>query len=427
MLNNAEYVNPNKGLRREDTMKNTNYVALVLAGGKGTRLSVLTKDISKPAIVFGGKHRLIDFTLSNCKHSNANVVGIVTQYHGRNLADYIGCGSQWLPDSMSAKITTLPPPERNGVSELYNGTADAILKNAWFIDHYNPKNILVLSADHVYKMNYAKMIKAHEHSGSAATIAAINVPLSEASRFGIMITNGNDEIIDFVEKPDFPQSRMASMGVYVFNWAVLKRHLLRTCELCGAGSDIGRDIIPGMLKAGEKLSAHRFNGYWNDVGDIYSLWEANIELLSASPGMNLHDDKWGIISRNSRKLHHHKHLKTDESRITNSLVTEDAVIKGAVVNSVISDNVEIGKDATVIDSVIMPGARIGKGSLVMRSLIGANVVVDDYTALGAVKPDGKYLDNCRGVSVVGSNATVYTQKNGSLGSIETSRPAACAV
>ena len=298
-------------------MKSSGYVALVLAGGKGTRLGVLTKDTPKPAVVFGGVHRLIDFTLSNCKHSNACVVGIITQYCGSNLADYIGCGSQWLPEGRHAKITTLPPPVRNGICESYNGTADAILKNADFIEHYNPKNILVLSADHVYKMNYAKMVRAHEHSGAAATIAAIDVPLSEAPRFGIMITDKNDRIIDFEEKPEFPRSLTASMGVYAFDWAVLKKHLLASCAAAGAGCDIGKDIIPGMLRAGEKLSAYRFNGYWKDVGDLYSLWEANMELLSDSPSINLHGDKWGIISRIERKLIRHRNYKTNEARVTN--------------------------------------------------------------------------------------------------------------
>ena len=413
--------------KREDAMKNTGYVALVLAGGKGTRLSVLTREISKPAINFGGVHRLIDFTLSNCKHSNVGIVGIVTQYRSRNLADYIGCGSQWLPESRYARITTLPPQIRNGMSESYNGTAEAILKNADFIEQYNPTNILVLSADHVYKMNYAKMIRAHEQSGAVATIAAINVPLPEASRFGIMITDNNGRIIDFEEKPAFPKSRMASMGVYVFNWAALKKHLINTSTSSDSGIDIGKDIIPRMLRSRDRLSAYKFNGYWKDVGDIYSLWEANMELLSASPGINLHDDKWGIVSRNDRKLLRHKYHKTNEVRITNSFVAEGCIIKGSVSNSIVSDDVEIGQDATIIDSVIMPGARIGKGSLVLKTLVGPNVIVDDYTALGSVKPDGKYLDNCRGVSVVGSNANVYTQKNGRLASMAASKLVGCAV
>jgi len=397
-------------------MINFDYITLILAGGEGTRLSVLTKETPKPAVIFGGVHRLIDFPLSNCTHSTGGSIGVITQYCGHELADYIGCGSHWHPKDKRMGITMLPPQVRNGRNEQYTGTADAILKNSDFIEQHNSKNVVVLSGDHVYKMNYAKMLKTHTHSGAAVTIAAVNVPLSEASRFGIMLTDRNNIIIDFEEKPKSPKSYLASMGVYVFDWEILKKYLLKAGAAYSSGVDIGRDIIPEMLVAGEKLAAHRFHGYWKDVGNIYSLWEANMELLSSSPGISLHDDNWRIIGRNKSKLLRHKHFRTDKFHITDSFIADSSTVEGVVTKSVISNDVEIGKDAKIIDSVIMPGAKIGKGAVVLRAIVGSDTIVEDYTAVGGVKPDGRHLDNCQGVSVVGCNTSVFTQSDGQLSS-----------
>ena len=390
-------------------MKNQDYVTLILAGGNGKRLSVLTKETPKPAITFGGVYRLIDFTLSNCKHSNAGVIGLITQYCRQDLADYIGSGAQWLPESESARLTLLSPKTKKGQSEFYKGTADAILQNADFVEQYNPVNVLVLSGDHVYKMDYAKMLEAHEKSGAALTIASTNVPLSEASRFGIINTDKNNMITGFEEKPKQPQSDLASMGIYVFNWARLKKYLHKSGKNLKSGMDIGGDIIPEMIMSGEKLAAYLFDGYWKDVGDIYNLWEANMELLAAPPSIRLNGDGWEIISRNNGAKLHHKHSYAKNGHIINSLVTEDCINKGTVMRSVISSRVEIGEDARIVDSVIMPGAKIGRGSFVLKAIIGANTTVEEYTAIGDVKPDGKCLDNYQGISVVGNNVNVCTR------------------
>ena len=390
-------------------MRSLDYVTLILAGGDGKRLGVLTKEIPKPAITFGGVYRLIDFTLSNCKHSNVGVMGLITQYGQHDLADYIGSGSQWLPENKNAELTVLHPKPENGKYSYYKGTADAILKNSDFVEQYNPRNILVLSGDHIYKMDYAKMLEAHENSGAAVTVAATNVPLSEASRFGIMKTNENNVITSYEEKPKRPSSDLASMGVYVFNWAKLKKYLHPKSMDLKSDKDIGGDIIPKMFMAEEKLSAYFFDGYWKDIGNIYSLWEANMELLAAPPSICLDDDRWGIISRNNGMKLQHKDSYSGKGHIVNSLITEDCINSGTVMRSVISAGVEIGEDVKIVDSVIMPGVKIGKGSFILKAIIGANTTVEEYTAIGDVKPDGKCLDNYQGVSVVGNNINVCTR------------------
>ena len=395
-------------------MKNSEVVTLILAGGKGERLGVLTNEMPKSAITFGGVHRLIDFALSNCRHSKVGNVGIVTQYRGRYLADYIGCGSQWLPECRSSNITVLPHRVRDATCESFSGTADAVLMNCGFIEAKNPKNVLVITGDHVYRMDYSKVLKTHEESGAAATIAAVNVPLLEASRFGIILTDKKNAIIDYKEKPLIPKSYLASMGVYVFNWAALKKHLLIASASSKSSLDIGRDIIPRMMITGQNLVAHRFHGYWKELDNIFCLWETSMELLSPSPGIDLYDDNWKVIGRNKSRLIRHKLTNDDNASISDSLVAEGADIKGTVTKSIVSADVEIGKDARIIDSVIMPGAKIGKGSVVLKAIIGSGATVEDYTAIGCVRPDGKYLDNYRGVSAIGGNAKVSTCRAGLL-------------
>ena len=395
-------------------MKNSEFLTLILADCKEARLGVLTQKTPKPTVTFAGVHCLIDFALSNCRHSKVGDVAIVTSHHERILADYVGCGSRWRPESGNTDITILPSESKSGISELYSGSADAILMNLDFIEEYDPKNVLVLSGDHVYKMNYARLMAAHAESGAAATVAAVNVPLSEASRYGVMLTDKSNTIIDYAEKPISPKSYLVSMDVYVFNWQILKKYLMSAKPTGRTGLDLGREIIQNMLIGGEKLIAHRFHGYWKDFNNAYSLWEANMELLSASPSFDVQDCDWKIIGRKEEKLVRHDLSYVGDAYIADSLVTESAVIKGTVTKSVISADVEIGKDARIVDSVIMPGAKIGRGSVVLKAIVGPGVVVEDYSALGGVKPDGKCLDNFRGVSVVGSSANVYTNKEGRL-------------
>ena len=387
-------------------MKKSDYIALILAGGRGERLSVLTNEVSKPAIHFGGAYRLIDFTLSNCKHSNVGTIGVLTQYRQRELAEYISTGEDWHCGRKDAKIVTLPPKNILGSRGAYEGTADAIWKNTEFVEKHAPENVLVLSGDHIYKMDYAKLLETHKKSGAAATIAAISVPLSEAPRFGIINTDTDDRIVHFEEKPQEPKNNLASMGVYIFNWEILHTHLMiSSCNPCSS-MDIGKDIIPQMLICGEKMVVHRFGGYWRDVGNVYSLWEANMDLLSDSPGLRLTDNDWRIIGRNSATPRYYRDFDSAGRSIRNSLITDGSYNEGKIIDSVVSAGAEIGEDASVYHSVIMPGAKIGKGALVIKSIVGPNAVVGEYTAIGKIKPDGKYLDNCEGVSVIGSNINV---------------------
>jgi len=402
-------------------------LALVLAGGRGERLSVLTREVSKPAIPFGGAYRLIDFTLSNCKHSNVSVIGVLTQYRQRELAEYISTGEDWCCMGRDAEVVTLPPNNARSKNGVYIGTADAIWKNTGFVEAHGPDDILVLSGDHVYKMDYAEMLETHKKSGAAVTIAVTDVPRNEAHRFGIISVDKDDYIVGFEEKPQEPRTNLASMGVYVFNWQILKNHLWISSGNPGSTMDIGRDIIPQMLMCGEKLAVHRFGGYWRDVGNVYSLWEANMELLADSPGINLTDDNWRIISRNVRKPQYYKNFSSANQSIKNSLIADGIANRGKIIDSVISAGAEIGEDASIYHSVIMPGAKIGKGALVIKSIVGANAVIGDYTAIGRVKPDGMYLDNCQGVSVIGNNINISGSSDNRVAFAASPEPLVCAV
>ena len=404
------YPQPTNTDRRWKAMSNLDCLALVLAGGRGKRLGVLTKEVSKPAIPFGGTHRLIDFTLSNCKHSNISIVGILTQYRQREIAEYIGSGWEWHTSCDKARVTTLPPKKSKNTNEGYLGTADAIQKNSDFIEDNNTENVLVLSGDHVYKMDYAKMLEAHQNSGAAVTIAAVDVPWNEASRFGIMKTDENDRIVSFEEKPQRPRSNLASMGVYIFNSDILRTHLYVNNSNPDSSMDIGMDIIPQMLYFGEKVNAYKFDGYWRDVGSIYSLWEANMDLLSDTPSMRLHDEEWRIISRSNGLPRYYDSVSSPHGHIRNSIVAEGIVNKGKIIDSVISAGAEIGDDANVYNSVIMPGAKIGRGASVIRSIVGSNAVINDYTAISKVDPDGIHLDNSQGINAIGNNINISNCK-----------------
>jgi len=387
-------------------MKNSDCIALILAGGRGERLSLLTKEVSKPAIHFGGAYRLIDFTLSNCKHSDVGVVGILTQYRQKELAEYISTGEQWCPAGRDTEIVTLPSKNGRGSRGAYSGTADAIWKNTGFVEGFDPENLLVLSGDHVYKMDYAKMLETHKNSGAALTIAATSVPWDDADRFGIINIDSDGRIVGFEEKPQDPKSNLASMGVYIFDWKTLKNHLMISSSNPYSTMDIGGDIIPQMLMCGEKLVIHRFGGYWKDVGNIYSLWEAHMELLSDSPGIRLSDDNWKIIGRNIGAPKYYRNYTSTCQSIKNSLISDGVFNRGNIIDSVVSTGVEIGEDASIYHSVIMPGAKIGKGALVIKAIVGTNSIVGDYTSIGRIKPDGKYMDNCQGVSLIGDNINI---------------------
>ena len=330
-------------------MKSKECVAMILAGGQGSRLGILTKDVAKPAVPFGGKYRIIDFPLSNCTHSGITTVGVLTQYQPLELNTYIGNGQPWDLDRNDGGVYVLPPYVSAEKGEWYKGTANAIYQNIGFISRFDPEYVVILSGDHIYKMDYSKMIKAHKKANAAATIAVIEVPWDEASRFGIMNTDADMNIVEFEEKPATPKSNLASMGVYVFNWKELRQYLIDDENDENSDNDFGKNIIPKMLADGNKMLAYRFDGYWKDVGTIQSLWEANMNLLSDNPGYLLDDENWRIFSRNPAMP---PHYISPESRVKNCYITEGCEIMGDVQNSVIFEGVTIEEGAVVRDSVI---------------------------------------------------------------------------
>ena len=380
-------------------MKHATCVTLILAGGKGERLGKLTTNISKPSVSFGGAYRLIDFTLSNCVHSRAAKVGVVTQYCHSSLADYIGTGAFWARAGEDGEITTLPPQIRQGRTDRYIGTADAVWKNRDYIDSFNPKNVLVLSGDHIYKMDYSKMLEVHDRSGSNCTIAALQVPLADAPNFGIIQAGAEGRITGFEEKPHIPKSNLASMGVYVFNWPTLKEYLYADSLDPESISDIGGGIIPRMLGFGEKLMAYHFQSYWKDAGSICSLWEAHMDLLAQKPSIDIHDEAWKIISREKAKIYHFEYSRSKDSHIANSIITEGSDIKGTISRSVISTGVTTMKNAVISNAVIMPGAIIGRYAVVHNAIIGANTVVDDYMVIDGMQTRNPLIENNRGIAL----------------------------
>ena len=363
-------------------------VAMILAGGQGSRLGALTKNVAKPAVPFGGKYRIIDFPLSNCVHSGINTVGVLTQYQPLELKRYIGNGNPWDLDRSHGGVYVLPPYQSAKAGEWYKGTANAIYQNLSFLESFKPENVLILSGDHIYKMHYGEMLKAHKESGAAVTIAVMPVPWEEASRFGIMNVDEEGTITDFEEKPAEPKSNLASMGIYIFTYEVLKKYLEADERDPSSANDFGKNIIPTMLENGEKMVSFRFEGYWKDVGTIHSLWEANMDLVDQPPKFDLNDRSWSIYSRNMALA---PHYVGQNAKITNSTVTEGCFIDGEIKHSVIFGGVELGEGSVVSDSVIMPGAKIGKNVVIEKAVIGADAVIGDGAKVGVnSSDDNKY-------------------------------------
>ena len=352
---------------------------MILAGGQGSRLGVLTKDNAKPAVSFGGKYRIIDFTLSNCSNSGIDTVGVLTQYQPQKLNSHIGLGMPWDLDRNGGGVSLLPPHMKKSGGDWYKGTANAIYQNMKFIDHYNPKYVLILSGDHIYKMNYSDMLKFHKDKSADATIAVIEVPSNEASRFGIMDTYEDDTIYNFEEKPKNPKSNKASMGVYIFNWDVLKRVLKEDALDKLSDNDFGKNIIPRLLKSGKKLVAYKFKGYWKDVGTIESFWEANMDLINESNELNIHDNEWKIYTVNPTMP---PHYIGKEAVISNSLIVEGCTILGEVENSVIFPGVYIGKNTKIIDSVIMSNTKVAENVTIRHGIVCEGVTIRKGSTIG---------------------------------------------
>ncbi len=354
-------------------------VVMLLAGGQGSRLYALTKKTAKPSVSYGGKYKIIDFPLSNCTNSGLDTVGVLTQYQPLYLNDYIGTGLAWDLDRTFGGVKILPPYQGQNGSDWYKGTANAIWQNMEFINQYDAELVLVLSGDHIYKMDYAKMINFHKTSGADCTIAVIDVPIEEASRFGIMSTNPDNSIYKFSEKPKNPDSTKASMGIYVFNKKKLYDYLKEDSENPDSANDFGKNVIPAMLAAGEKMYAYPFTGYWKDVGTINSLWEANMDLLGETPTLDLDDEYWRIYSRQSASA---PQYIGDEAIITNTTMTAGCVIEGTVKNSVLGEGVTVKAGAVVENSVIMNGVTVGEGSVVSYAILDAGVQIGENAKVG---------------------------------------------
>ncbi len=377
-------------------------VAMLLAGGQGSRLYALTQDMAKPAVPYGGKYRIIDFPLSNCVNSGIDTVGVLTQYQPLVLNEYIGNGQPWGLDRAHGGVHVLPPYETASGKAWYSGTANAIYQNIGFIDRYNPEYVVILSGDHIYKMDYAKMVDFHKEQKADATIAVLEVPWEEAPRFGIMSANPDGTIYEFAEKPAEPKSNLASMGIYVFTWQKLRKHLIDNENDAGATKDFGKNIIPMMLANNEKMVAYHFDGYWKDVGTIDSLWEANMDVLDPNVPLDLLDDSWKIYSRNPVMP---PHYTGENCKIENSMVAEGCEIYGTVDFSVLFAGVTIEEGAVVTDSIIMPGSVIKKGAVVEYAIVGENCVIGEGAHIGD-RPERIEDKSSWGVAVIGHKVNV---------------------
>lgn len=377
-------------------------VAMLLAGGQGSRLYALTHDMAKPAVPYGGKYRIIDFPLSNCVNSGIDTVGVLTQYQPLVLHDYIGNGQPWDLDKQYGGAHCLPPYQTALGAEWYKGTANAIYQNIAFVDRYAPEYVIILSGDHIYKMDYNKMLDFHKAKNADATIAVLDVPKEEASRFGIMITDDNDNIVDFEEKPKNPRSTLASMGIYIFTWSKLKKYLIDNENNPEEDKDFGKAIIPNMLKANEKMVAYTFDGYWKDVGTLDSLWEANMDLLNPNIPIDLYDPDWKMYSRNP--IMPPQYIGAD-AVIENSMVTDGCSVNGTVDFSILFEGVTVEAGATVTDSIIMPGSVIKSGAIVEYAIVGENCVVESGAQIGA-RPETIENRDDWGIAVVGHNITI---------------------
>lgn len=366
-------------------------IAMLLAGGQGSRLYALTTKIAKPAVPFGGKYRIIDFTLSNCINSDIDTVGVLTQYQPLELNEYIGNGEPWDLDRIYGGVHVLPPYQRSAGTDWYKGTANAIYQNIHFIDKYDPDYVLILSGDHIYKMDYSKMLDFHIENNADCTIAVIDVPLKEASRFGIMNTNDDNKIYEFEEKPEKPKSTKASMGVYIFSKESLKKYLIEDEEDRESSNDFGKNIIPNMLNDGKNMYAYPFEGYWKDVGTLDSLWEANMDLLGNPPQLNLADPNWKIYYRH---IPDYPHYIADSANVKNSIIAEGCEIEGSVENSVIFRGVNIKKGAVVKDSIIFRDTQVEENAKVIYSLI------DEYGRIGKNSTIGEEIKVSNGLTII---------------------------
>lgn len=364
-------------------------LAMILAGGRGSRLHELTNKVAKPAVSYGGKYRIVDFPLSNCANSGIDVVGVLTQYESILLNSYVAAGGRWGLDAKDSGVYVLPPREKADVGlDVYRGTADAISQNIDFIDSRSPEYLLILSGDHIYKMNYAQMLAFHKASKADATIAVIEVPIKEASRFGIMNTDGEtDQIVEFEEKPAEPKSNLASMGIYIFNWKLLRKILLADMKNPDSSHDFGKDIIPTMLNDGKRLFAYRFKGYWKDVGTIDSLWEANMDLLSPNNELDLNDPTWKIYTEDVTTL---PQYIGPEANVTNAYITQGCIVEGEIKNSVLFTGSKVRPGAKVIDSVLMPGVVVEEGAVVQRALVADNIHIGKNAVAGSA--DSEHIE-----------------------------------
>ena len=377
-------------------------VAMLLAGGQGSRLYALTKAIAKPAVPYGGKYRIIDFPLSNCVNSGIETVGVLTQYQPLELSDYIGSGQPWGLDRMGAGVHLLPPYQRNKGADWYKGTANAIYQNMVFIERYDPEYVLVLSGDHIYKMDYSKMIAEHKMNQADCTVAVIEVEWEETSRFGILNVREDGSIYEFEEKPKVPKSNLASMGIYVFNWKTLRRYLEEDERDKTSKNDFGKNVLPSMLAAGERMFAYRFEGYWKDVGTIESLWDANMDLLNPNVPLDLSDDSWRIYSRTPCFPPQYV-AKT--ATVQNSMIAEGCVVDGAVESSLVFAGVTVEEGASVCGSVIMPGVVVRSGAAVRYAIVAENAIIGKNAVVGEL-PEAMSNAEDWGVSVIASGVSV---------------------
>ncbi len=378
-------------------LRNKECVAMLLAGGQGSRLYALTEKNAKPAVPFGGKYRIIDFTLSNCVNSGIDTVGVLTQYSPLMLNEYIGNGLPWDLDRAYGGVKILPPYQAKSGADWYKGTANAIYQNLQFINNYDPDYVLILSGDHIYKMDYDKMLQFHKDSGADCTIAVIDVPIEEASRFGIMSVDAEGKIFKFAEKPKNPESTLASMGIYIFSKDRLEKYLCEDAEDPASSNDFGKNIIPNMLAAGEKMMAYPFVGYWKDVGTISSLWEANMDLLGEKPVLDLNDEAWRIYARHTS---HAPQFVGESAKIENSTITEGCDILGTVINSVIGAGVKVEKGATVANSVLLENVTVKSGAEVNYAIIDGGTTIGECAKVGS--PDA----NAQEIAVVGADIAV---------------------
>jgi glucose-1-phosphate adenylyltransferase len=377
-------------------------VAMLLAGGEGKRLGLLTKNLAKPAVYFGGKYRIIDFPLSNCTNSGIDTVGVLTQYQPLVLNSYIGIGSAWSLDRKNGGVSVLPPFQAQEGGNWYKGTADAIYQNINFIEQYNPKYVLILSGDHIYKMNYAKMLKHHKEKQADVTISVVEVPWEEASRFGILNTTDDLRIDTFDEKPENPKSNLASMGIYIFNWELLKSYLMVDSQNQDSSHDFGKNVLPAMLADEKRLFAYQFEGYWKDVGTVESLWEANMDLLDDEPQFNLNDSRWRMYSVNPNQP---AQYISAQATVNKALINEGCLVNGTIDHSILFYGVQVGQGSVIKDSVIMPNVKIGKNVTIQKAIIGENTVIEDGAVIRAE------ADQESEIVLIGENSHITAEKS----------------